>query len=505
MTFSAIQRVCSGALVAGVLFCLSSCAVPLAPGYQIEKQSITVRFVPGNPPHLAIRAEYRLANVGTAPLDSIEIGLPSQKGFGRDDLRAKIDEREIQLQRESSPATTLTGGESAISETPPTVWRIPFASRWPRRQRRSLLIEYDLAAQATSDPRIWVGAKAFYLNDSGWFPDPLTPKALFAKVAVRPDPSDLIVDVPTDFVATASGEPRGTHTTRNETELRFRLRKNDFDPYVVAGEYQQQKVTTPDGAVVIWTFKPIPVAQAQQTGEQIAASTKFYAQTFGSLPQSIRAIYDVQVPEDAPTYANLEAAEGAFLPGVVYDWVLTPDKSFSNGIGNGIGGAIGQTALGYTWFGQMIAPQPAAWILRYALIAYASELQDEESNIRASRDDEIVSDLQDYDDEGAKAVEKPIAFLTPGDPEDQLRIGGDKSRLFFFALEDKCGRKNVEHAIAHMVYALRGQEYGYTDFRAALEQECHQDLSSFFDAWLDQKGIPADFRARYENKNKNTR
>jgi aminopeptidase N len=50
-----------------------------------------------------------------------------------------------------------------------------------------------------------------------------------------------------------------------------------------------------------------------------------------------------------------------------------------------------------------------------------------------------------------------------------------------------------------MVYALRGQQYDYSDFRAALEQECHQNLSNFFDVWLRQKGIPDDFRARYEN------
>jgi len=484
--------------------------VPLAPGYQIEKQSITVRFVPGNPPHLAIRAQYRLANVGTTPLDFIEIGLPSQKGFGRDDLRAKIDEREIQPQRESNPAPQSPGNESALSETVPTVWRIPFGSQWSRRRRRSLLIEYDLAAQAASDPRIRVDANVFYLNDSGWFPDLLSPKALFSKVAVRPDPSDLIVDVPTDFVATASGEPRGTHTTRNETELRFRLRKDDFDPYIVAGQYQQQRVTTSDRAVVIWTLKPIPAAQAQQTGTQIAAAAKFYEQTFGSLPQSTMAIYDIVLPEDtAITYttpeAAVEAAEGALVPGVVYDWVLTPGKSFWNRFASGLLGAVGPMELGYTWFGHMIVPRPNAWILRYALIGYASDVQGEEAKTGSSRDDEIVSNLKDYDDERAKAVEKPIAFLTTGDPEDQQRIGGDKSILFLFALEDKCGRENVEHAIAHMVYALRGQEYGYTDLRAALEQECHQDLSSTFAAWLDQKGISADFRARYQNGNQGKR
>ncbi len=75
----------------------------------------------------------------------------------------------------------------------------------------------------------------------------------------------------------------------------------------------------------------------------------------------------------------------------------------------------------------------------------------------------------------------------------------DKSLLLLFALEDKCGAENVRHAISDMVYALRGQEYGYSDFRAALEQQCHQDLADFFRSWLAQPGIPPDFRARYES------
>jgi len=473
--------------------------VPLAPGYQIEKQSITVRFVPGNPPHLAIRAQYRLANVGNAPLDFIEIASPSEKGFGRGNLLVKIDGRQVTPQREKGAETTE--GESATSETWPTVWRIPFVSRWSRRARKNLVIEYDLAATPATDPRMSIASNAFYLNDSGWFPDPISTKALFAKDVTRPDPTDLIIDVPANFVATASGEPRGAHKARGETEFRFRLRKNDFDPYVVAGQYQQQTITTADGTVVIWTFKPIPAAQAQQTGAQIAAAAKFYAQTFGPLPKSIKTIYDIELPEHAPTYESLETAEGAFLPGVVYDWLLTSKKSFLSGLGNAVADVFGHITLGYTWFGHMIVPRAEAWSLHIGLIIYAEDLQNERSKAGTSRNGEILSSLEDYDRDRTGAVEKPLAFLAPSDPEDQLQIGGDKSRLFFFALEDKCGRENLDHAIAHMVYALRGQEYGYTDLRAALEQECHQDLSSMFAAWLDQKGIPADFRARYEKSN----
>ena len=464
-----------------------------------------MRFVPGAPPHLAIRAQYRLANVGTGPLDSIELGLPSEKGFGLANLRVKSDGREVTPQRESGQTSAPAEGEIAVSEMWPETWRIPFESRWSRRQRKNLVLEYDLAATPAPDPRMSIASNAFYLNDSGWFPDPISIKALFATDVVRPDPLELIVDVPANFVVTASGEPRGTHKASGETAFRFLLHKDDFDPCVAAGAYQQQTITTADGAVVIWTFKTIPVAQAQQTGAKVAAAAKFYAQTFGPLPKSIKAIYDVQVPDDAPTYASLETAEGAFLPGVTYDWLLTPGKSFWSGLGNALADIAGPIAMGNTWFGQLIVPRAEAWTLRDGLIDYSLDLQNEESNAGMSRHDDIVSNLENYDANRAKAAEKPIAFLTPADPEGQLQIVGDKSILFFFALEDKCGRENVEHAIAHMVYALRGQQYGYNDFRAALEQECHQDLSSMFATWLDQKGIPADFRARYQNGSENTK
>ena len=492
MTFSSTRRFCSGTLVIVALVCLSSCAVPLAPGYQIEKQSITVRFVPGAPPHLAIRAQYRLANVGATSLDSVELGLPSEKGFGLANLRVKIDRREVTPRREPGQTSAPAEGETAVSEMWPETWLIPFESRWSRRQRKNLVLEYDLAATPSADSRMSIAANAFYLNDSGWFPDPISTKALFATDVVRPDPSELIVDVPASFVATASGEPRGTHKTSNETELRFLLHKDDFDPYVVAGAYRHQTITTADGAVVICTFKPIPAAQAQQTGAQVAAAAKFYAQTFGPLPKNMRTftVADIETSSASPSVG--------LLPGIVPNWAL-PDQSASR-LGSPPIPQVPELDVAYTWFGHLITPRAEAWLLPGAMSAYALSLSSPASeDDKVERSHSIQSLLQDYDRHASRAVEKSMISLVSTDPLDQVLMGDAKSELFLFALEDKCGRQNLIHAMAHMVYALRGQEYGYNDFRAALEQECHQDLSGMFATWLDQKGIPADFRARYEN------
>lgn len=174
-------------------------------------------------------------------------------------------------------------------------------------------------------------------------------------------------------------------------------------------------------------------------------------------------------------------------------------KTFWSRLANSFSRSFGQWQLAHTWFGHVIRFRPEAWTLAVGFTAYASNVLGESDNSSASRTDIIASDLSDYDTERAQAVEKSIISLAPNDPENQQRIDGDKIELFFFALEDKCGPENVRRSISDMVYALRGEEYGYSDFRAALEYRCHQNLADFFRTWLAQPGIPLDFRARYEN------
>ena len=495
MTFSSTRRFCGGALIIAAFVCLSSCAVPLAPGYQIEKQSITVRFVPGSPPHLAIRAQYRLANVGTTPLDSIELALPDEKGFGVANLRVRVDGREVTPQREPGQTSAPAEGETAVSEMWLETWRIPFASHWSRRAHKNLVLEYDLAATPATDPRISIASNAFYLNDSGWFPDPLSAKALFAKDVVRPDPSDLIVDVPANFVATASGESRGTHKTDNDTEFRFRLRKDDFDPFVAAGAYQQQRIPASGATVLFWTLQAFPSAILEQTATSLAPTDTFLTSSFGAVRPANESLLVLQSPAPPDSTQESFDTRPVTLPGII----LFSPSDFSRNASTGTASAMLEKRLALSWFQHVITPRPEAWLLGNSLAPFGVVLANEKSGASAAQDDLIHQRLARFDQLGNEAAEKPIAFVTSNDSAQQREMAEAKSMLFLFALEHRCGRKNVEHALAHMVYALRGQEYGYTDFRAALEQECHQDLSSVFAAWLDQKGIPADFRARYEN------
>jgi hypothetical protein len=456
--------------------------MPVAPGYKVQKETLSVHLVSGAPPHLAIRAQYELANVGNVPLDFIGVTLPGEKEFGRANLRAEINNEEIAPQHNPHEAADD--------------WRIYPSVSWREKGKLNLVLSYDLASQSVTDPRIFVAANTFYLNDSGWFPTLRGFKAFLSPAVVRPNQTAFTVIVPAYFRVTASGQPSGAKKHTGETEYHFRIGKSDFSPYVLAGQYQQQIVSAAGVTVAIWTFKPIPAEQAEKTAAQIATAANFYAKNFGPLPSSMKAIYGVQ-PSRSVSDENFTWGlwQGLSLPGIVYDATLDLNDSLRGA--SVIAGFSGLLELPNTWFEHIIIARPGAAELADGLASYAFCALD--SCASKSRTETVSSALSDYDQDGVNAVEKPIISLTAADSREQFHTGADKMQLFFFALEDKCGPENVRHAVADMVYALRGGEYGYPEFRSALERQCHQDLAGFFHTWLAQQGIPPDFRARYQS------
>lgn len=449
--------------------------MPLAPGYKIQKETLSVRFVPGNPPHLTIRADYLLANIGNAPLHFIGVELPGEKEFARANLLAKVNSQEVAPQHNPHEAADD--------------WRVPFAASWQQKQKIYLTLSYDLAASAAADPRIFVATNMFYLNDSGWFPALMGFKALLSPSVTRPNPTDLSVTVPANFRVTASGQLRGTKKQNTETQYRFRIRKMDFDPYVLAGQYDEQRVSS--GSSVFWFTKALP--SLQQSAADLARTFRFYTRLFGPLPRDNATIYVVPPTSSVQSPSNANIFD---LPPTV---VFTSDSSGASQSAVAFPSAEDKTILAGTWFFHVVSPRPEAWLLADGLSLYAADLNQQQQTASVSRAAQISSTLGSFDRATKEAVEKPIISLSPADPTTQRRISQNKIILFLFALEDKCGQQNVTHAIHDMVYALRGEEYGYSDFRAALEQQCHQDLGGFFRTWLAQSGIPPDFRARYEN------
>jgi len=50
-----------------------------------------------------------------------------------------------------------------------------------------------------------------------------------------------------------------------------------------------------------------------------------------------------------------------------------------------------------------------------------------------------------------------------------------------------------------MLYARAARGFDLDDLIAAFEQETHQNVAAFVRLWMKHPGVPADFRARYEN------
>lgn len=474
------------------LACLAGCAVPLGPGYKIEKESLEVRYVPSEPARLAVLATYRLANTGNRALGFVDVTLPGEDTFGRRDLHARVDGQEVPL-------------AAAVDEEGEEV-RVPL-NPWTQKQRHTVEIEYDLAPPAPSGGQVAVNEGAFYLRPFGWFPDLQEPKGLFARDVVRPDPTEVNVQVPENFLVVSRGQPeravRKSESERRKTENRpqgaevehrFRLRKDDLDPFVVAGRYQEQRVHTPDGSVVFWTLESLPNDQAQTAGVRLAATWKLYQTIFGSISKQSDSAWMIETPASLPSNSRQGDGPAAVaLAGVV----LLNRQAISTGIASTEFLDLAERAMVGTWFGQQVGLRPeAAWAMKAGLEDYAAMVAAAAQGRTSDRAQKTTALLDEYEKARAKAVEKPLAAMRLTDPPEQRRIAAAKVPLFFLALEDECGEAALRRALMDVVSDLRGQDVGWSDLRVALERRTGKNLAAFFRRWLDQTGIPDEFRKR---------
>jgi hypothetical protein len=460
---------------------LASCAAPLGPGYSVKKQSLEVHYLPGDPPRLEIRAHYQLRNTGNRNLAALEVDLPAEKFYGRTNLRVSLE-----------------GGAAATSsETTHEVVRISFGRSWAKKEEHELALEYELTERSAENRGIILSGDSFFLSSTGWFPVLHPPEGLFGEASEREKPLELSVRVPDGFLAHASGKPRGVRKENGELVYRFRIGKEDFDPFVVAGRYFEQRFQNADATILFWTLQaPLPQDQFERAGAHLSASVKVLETNFGPLskkPQPYRTVQAHSSPYEVLNFFVL--SDGNFPRGALYDGELSaleggPPLRFI------------EIQLAASWFQQLASPRAEADpVLLWALGQYTVDAVEAEAHgDNTDRQLRIRNAFQDFDARRGKSKEKTLLSLAENDPMQELRAGFLKADLLLDALEDKCGQDNLRHALRHMVQSLRGSTYGYNELRSALEQECHQDLGPMFREWLTETGIPADFRQRYESK-----
>ena len=462
---------------------MSACAVPFAPGYHIVRQTEHIRFVPGDSPTLAIRAEYVLVNAGTGDLKFVDVRLPSIEGFGRSELRLQVDGRDVTP--EPVPA--------AEGQASPDLTRITFEKSWMRKQKREVSFEYTLRAPAGSDSVVTIEPNSFHLGVRGWAPQFQPPKFELSTYPSRPSRVYYTVRVPADFAVLAGGARRKQKKLGGEIEYSYELRASDLGPFVVAGRYMKWPERNTKSSAEFLTIQPL-TGNTEQAAQQIAEMSQTLNTDFGVLDKRIHAPV---VAETSAVQFNVSGDRGPAALSFPGGALVNP-AALALGITSDRFLRIVSEAMARGWFDGAVLPSVGAEIgIGEGLPEYASIVTDEARGGALARRQQIYEYLRRYDSLVKYSDETPIAATTFASPLPQRRIALAKAPLFYIELEDACGAAPVRAGLAHMVASMRGQEVDYSVLRAVLEESTGRELGKVFREWLQQKGIPQNFRARY--------
>lgn len=463
---------------------LSACAVPLAPGYRILKEKREIRFVPGEAPELQVSAQFTLKNSGTTDLEFIDIDLPDQEMYGRQDLRVELDGNPAKL--ENLP--------DEYQATAPGTLRMPFETAWKRGQQHELTVEYNFRSPRDIGDRITIGAEDFHLGPRGWSPLPRPPRHFLSPFPTRPDRTTYTVAVPADFLVLGGGRLKSRKHSSGRAEYTFELRQSDLTPSIVAGRYAAFSPEAKTGGVIFWTLQPLK-ENPQAASESIMAVWNALGDDFGPLEKNIRVPHIVESGTLREHLDGEQAPGAAAFPG----GVLVNAQLLSMGLTSEAFQDRVTHALAHDWFGnEVFFGRFTALGLGEGLPEYATIVADEAQNGPAGRRRRVAEFLRRYDDARTKAEEIPLGVSTLSDPLPQQQISLAKAPLFFIALEDACGEKPMRDGLKQLIALLRGQEVSYDTLRSELDLTSGKHLADLFRVWLNNKGIPEDFRARYE-------
>ena len=458
--------------------------MPLAPGYRVVNQSRDATFISGEPAEVRIESKYTLGNSGTTDLSFLDVTFPAAKPYGREGLRVEVDGKEV--------TPTELPDEDQFSRL--NTLRIPLESSWKRNESRELEIEYAFRSPANPGVAIAIGGENFHLSSRGWQPLPQPPKHVLSPYPRRPDRTSYTVRVPSNFLVLARGTLAGRKQEGNETEYRFILRKDDLTAFIVAGHYvASSPESKKETGAIFWTFQPLKENPAPAI-ERISAAWNVLEKSFGPLDRHILAPHIVESTDLTDHVTGEPGAAAVPFPG----GALVNAEALALGIDSGDFVEMTTHALAHNWFGDEVFFAPDAAVgMGEGLPEYATVVVEEALRGEPGRRERAIRYLTLYDQAAKEAKETPPGVTMMTDPLAQRRIALAKAPLFFIALEDMCGEEPMRRGLLQMVTLLRGQETSYDALRATLEASCGKNLAQPFRVWLNDPGIPSDFRARY--------
>ena len=456
---------------------VTSCAVPLGPGYAIEKQQIQVRFVATPEPRIRFEANYQLKNTGNQPLHELELRLPGRRRF-----------------RYENPSVQWDSATLALSESPDNARNslLKLNEPWTVTSRHTLRLSLEFSPPREGEPALNFSNDAFFLPAAGWSPELLPPGGLFASGGAPPKLWELLVAVPEGFQIHTSGVQKKSVRKNGEVSILVAQGPKDDYPFVIAGRYSIAHIGEGREKVHLWT------RQRQEEGELREASDAFvrvaeaYNGAFGERSKQSEQTWIVECPVVANCFTNLspltakllgeEEKEPATAEMISQDTMVV---DFRGGARN-LAAAAPSLAASWLGYGQNPAYYEQGPPLSL-LPAFAASIGREAATGTPSRNETIRTALRFIP-----------ASAKPHETEDPAAVRA-KSFLFFYGLQDYYGREMFRRAIEHMLYARRGRGFELSDLIAALEQEDpRRNAAEFVRHWMKHPGVPEEFRARYE-------
>jgi hypothetical protein len=462
----------------------ASCAVPLGPGYVVEKQEIRVEFAPPAQ-FIHIEADYDLRNTGTRAIREMEILLPAGRRLHHGPATIKWDGAEITA-------------ESAPDRSRNSVLR--FLQPWPVATAHSLRIAYDILPPGENADALGFAADAFYLPAAGWSPELPQIPGLFGFGGVPPKRWELVVSVPDGFLVHTSGtlQKASRQKARAQT-LRALQTVADRYPFVVAGRYSASETRSAHQELILWSRASGSSGALRQARGDLARTIDIYNESFGAPPNRGKTFWIVECPVSRgclPRFRSGDTPAGDEAPSgelVSSDTVMVDPGSGAPELAADAAPSLAASWLGYGRNPGFYVQTPPLSQLPMFAAAQAREA------IRgaAVRNETILSTLRLVPEmREAKTADAP----RPAPPPEDERVLRAKSLLFFYALEDRYGRQAFRNAITHMLYARAARGFDLDDLIAAFEQETHQKVAEFVRLWMKHPGVPEEFRSRYENR-----
>jgi hypothetical protein len=479
-------------LFAGCIFAVG-CTASFGPGYVIDKQNIDVRFVPGPPPHIAIKSRYELTNNGTMPLSALELRLPGRRRFRAANLTLSWDGQEV------TPGESPENARNSL---------LTFPRAWAVSEHRSLQVAMDLQTAEPNESHLAFTPDAFFLPAQGWAAELLPARGIFATGGVPPAKWSLTLHLPKGFLVHSSGDKIKAKTRGEELEVRATQRVADIYPYVIAGRYVSKQIGTSRAKIYLWTRQQQDAGNARQVSDSLVKILDSYDTVFGerSVAQAPAGflgrrhasgkneppLWLVECPVIPGCFSEQNSRNEKLLGAgseesagemISLDSVMIDASPGSKRIISGAAPALAASWLGYgqsPGFYEQVPPLSA-------LPAFAAAVGEQTLEGPSSRLEMIRRAL---------AVVPKQPRSSQAEDEHVVRA---KSFLFFYGLEDRYGREMFRKAIRHMLDARRSGGFDLNDLIAAFDQETHKNTAEFVRLWMKHPGVPADFRAKYEN------